>query len=443
MLKHLDLFSGIGGFALGLQRTGGLETVGFCEIDKFCQKVLRKHWPDVPIYDDIRQLFVANAESNQSNWERSGGLSPKSAQRSEEQKIDIITGGYPCQPFSVAGKRRGHEDERHLWPEMFRVIQAVRPRWVIAENVAGHIQLGLDTVIAQMEAENYACWTFVVPACAVGAPHRRDRVWIVAYATCERTVREPTDIHQKDGRPFNALPWQFVGTSNVADTGCKFMESPKSKPRQERTKGNASVRTLFTNENRQTEQWWTTEPNVGRTLDGLPSWLDRSVGRGMSYAESCRAIQELRELWSLNVSKALRRTIGGFDRVQQAEVLFSFLREYKAGSNEARLLVEGAEASEEFLRGLRVHAETPGASHRSRQNEQCAGEHPDAMQALPRLLAYDGEEDWAGNGWEDAIPRVAHGVPNRVDRLKSLGNSIVPQIAEFIGLAILGHEHDH
>jgi len=155
-LRVLDLFSGIGGFSLGLERTGGFETVAFCEIEEFSQKILRKHWPDVPIHNDIRKLDGSEIDA------------------------DVITGGYPCQPFSNAGKRGGAEDDRHLWPEMYRLIKAIRPRWVIAENVYGHISMGLDQVLSDLEGINYAWWTFIVPACAVDAPHRRDRVWIIA-----------------------------------------------------------------------------------------------------------------------------------------------------------------------------------------------------------------------------------------------------------------------
>jgi hypothetical protein len=160
----------------------------------------------------------------------------------------------------------------------------------------------------------------------------------------------------------------------------------------------------------------------------------------LSYAESQRAIETMRRLWSVHVSQELRRAIGGLDRIQQAEVLFAFVRQYQNGADEARLLVAGQEASEDFLRSLRRFALAAGASRRSRQSEQCAGEHPDLVQVLPRLLAFDSPPYWAGSGWEDAVPRVAHGVASRVDRLRGLGNAIVPQIAEYIGHRILEAE---
>lgn len=155
-LKLLDLFSGIGGFSLGLESTGGFETVAFCEIDPFCQKVLNKHWPKVPIYNDIREVNYNGA-------------------------IDVICGGFPCQPFSVAGKRKGKEDNRYLWPEMFNIIKKHRPSWVIGENVTGIIEMGLQQAILDLESEGYEVQCFIIPACAVDAPHRRDRVWIIAH----------------------------------------------------------------------------------------------------------------------------------------------------------------------------------------------------------------------------------------------------------------------
>jgi len=155
---HLDLFSGIGGFALAA-KWNGYKTIGFCEQDKFCQAILKKHWPDTPIIEDIRQVR--------------GELYPE---------ISLLTGGFPCQPFSVAGERRGKDDNRYLWPEMLRVIRETRPRWIIGENVAGIVNMALDQVHADLEVEDYEVETIIIPACAVDAAHRRDRCWIVAHS---------------------------------------------------------------------------------------------------------------------------------------------------------------------------------------------------------------------------------------------------------------------
>lgn len=161
MKTHLDLFSGIGGFALAAG-WAGYRTVGFCEVEDYPRRILSKRFSGVPIHGDIRELDGAAYRG-----------------------VTLITGGYPCQPFSQAGKRKGAADDRHLWPEMLRVVKQARPAWVLAENVAGHITMGLDEVLADLEGEGYAARAVVVPACAVDAPHRRDRVWIVAKSLAD------------------------------------------------------------------------------------------------------------------------------------------------------------------------------------------------------------------------------------------------------------------
>jgi len=243
VLTHLDLFSGIGGFALAAQRCG-LRTVAFVECDPYCQAVLRQHWPGVPIHDDIKAFKwpVADAARRESGEQEAGdgrqgvertseALSDASSERrcgrfedgtaqppSVPRSLDspgrtgdrpfLLSGGFPCQPFSTAGKRRGAADDRHLWPQMLRVIQESRPRWVLAENVPGIIKMELDTVLADLEGEGYTTGTVVIPACAVDAPHRRDRVWIVAHAefpaggrgAADRAVRDERRAAERSGR---------------------------------------------------------------------------------------------------------------------------------------------------------------------------------------------------------------------------------------------------
>ena len=178
MLAHVDLCSGIGGFALGFQWAGLSRPVLFCDIEEWTRKVLAKHWPDVPISDDVKELA--------------------SDPRRLVPDCDILTAGYPCQPFSQAGVRRGEEDDRHIWPEIFTIVQAKRPAWCVFENVSGHISLGLDQVLSDLESKGYAVQPFVVPACAVDAPHRRDRVWIIAAHADSNG--EPNDtINAKSG----------------------------------------------------------------------------------------------------------------------------------------------------------------------------------------------------------------------------------------------------
>jgi DNA (cytosine-5)-methyltransferase 1 len=164
MLRVLDLFSGIGGFSLGLERTGGFKTVGFCEIDPYCRAVLLKNWPEVRVYQDIRKLTLNDLFIDQC-W-----------------PIDVICGGFPCQPFSSAsrGRKRGTDDDRFLWPEMLRLIREIKPRWVIGENVTHIDGLALEQVVSDLEACGYeTAPPLEIPACAVGHDHRRSRIWIV------------------------------------------------------------------------------------------------------------------------------------------------------------------------------------------------------------------------------------------------------------------------
>ena len=173
-MKHLDLFAGIGGFTLAAE-WAGIETVAHCEVDKDCISVLRKHWPNAKLHTDIREL-----DGN------------------DYKHIDIITGGYPCQPFSVAGNQEAEKDDRHLWPEMLRIITQAESTWAVCENVYGHVRLGLDSVLYDLEAIGYACQPFVIPALATGANHNRDRVFIVAYSSSNG--RNGSKVSSGDGK---------------------------------------------------------------------------------------------------------------------------------------------------------------------------------------------------------------------------------------------------
>jgi len=248
---QLDLFSGIGGFALAC-RWLGIETIGFCEIEPYAQRVLRKNFPGVPIIEDVRNF---PADDFQRPW--------------------LITGGYPCQPFSQAGMRRGEKDDRHLWPAMFEIIRSCRPDWVLAENVAGHVSMGLDEVLSDLESEDYTCQPIIIPACAVDAPHRRDRVWIVGHAKSKhcnecREYSEPSERSISESGKSSSAKTLAYSTNKGRGFRGVFSENEK----RQRSSGDA----LQYSKRRKTV--WLTEPNVGRVAHGIPNRVDRLRGLG-------------------------------------------------------------------------------------------------------------------------------------------------------------------
>jgi len=308
--KILDLFSGIGGFSLGLERTGHFETTAFCEIDKFCKLILDKHWKGTKIYDYVKEITKERLEADGIEFP------------------DIITGGFPCQSFSVAGKQKGTSDGRYLWPEMFRIIKIFKPRYVIGENVRGivNIENGMvfETVCSNLEDEGYEVQPFLIPAAGVGAPHRRDRVWVVAHSELnglssskERESIKKTISKESQGQnnSFNT-----TGTSGLS-TSKQIMENSRRTIRgQQSSRNKESIESGTSQETQRSANsdslarsgkgekvmadskrvyvqgqqdsprqkqsrrsgWWNFEPNVGRVADGVQGRVHRLKGLGNS-----------------------------------------------------------------------------------------------------------------------------------------------------------------
>ena len=280
-LTHLSLFSGIGGLDLAAERAG-FRTVGQCEWADYPTKVLEKHWPDVPRWRDIRTL------TGDDFYERTG-----------MRTVDVVSGGFPCQPFSVAGKRRGKEDDRFLWPEMLRVIEELRPAWVVGENVAGIISMAIDQVLSDLESIGYTCQAFVVPACAVDAPHRRDRVCIVAYrdgagfgTRCNN--RERGQIPHDEERNYPKSEPERSGRIGRACTVGPDV-------------GHANSGGQHRDDRRQKQPelahgcWWPVEPDVGRVANGVPHRVDRlkCLGNAVVPAQFYPIFQAIADIESL------------------------------------------------------------------------------------------------------------------------------------------------
>lgn len=221
-MRHLDLFAGIGGFSLAA-RWMGWETVAQVEWDAWCQKVLAKNFPDALRFGDIVEFNnklengedITYSESGKSGQSQTRDGGQDISGRSEETygklfigRIDIITGGFPCQPFSHAGKRKGVSDERYLWPEMLRTIRILKPSFVVGENVAGLVSMDngktLDSILADLENEGYEVESFIIPACAVGAWHRRDRIWIIAHIDSAGFKQGYQKNERKSSEQFNS-----------------------------------------------------------------------------------------------------------------------------------------------------------------------------------------------------------------------------------------------
>jgi DNA (cytosine-5)-methyltransferase 1 len=257
MLRVLDLFSGIGGFSLGLERTGGFETVAFCEIEPFPRKVLVKHWPEVPQYDDVRTLTAERLAAD--------GIA-----------VDVICGGFPCQDISFAGKGAGLAGARSgLFYEVARLIGELGPRYVILENVGALLSRGLDAVLGTLASVGYDAEWHCIPASYVGAPHRRDRVWVLAYpAKLQRDGRELYGEHSegevsepRNGCGSQIMAYAYRQRGRGRDASGENAGDARQPPRHKGPHGVGMGA-------------WRTEPDVGRVANGVPDRAHRLKALG-------------------------------------------------------------------------------------------------------------------------------------------------------------------
>ena len=259
-LKLLDLFSGIGGFSLGLESTGQFETIAFVEKDEFCQKVLKKNFNNIPIESEVRNV------------------------KGDRYAADIVCGGFPCQPFSVAGKRKGTDDDRYLWDETIRIVRECKPRWFIGENVEGIINIQEGVVLRQvcddLEKEGFEVQCLVIPASGIGAWHQRKRVWIIAHSNSNRDRYEITGSNgeekeiQREHRKKNSTTWKFIRTDtneDVSNSNSKGSQGYGVSTNMETKQRQVSSKNSI--EEQQT--WWEAQSSLCRNVNGISYELDK------------------------------------------------------------------------------------------------------------------------------------------------------------------------
>jgi len=484
MIKVFDICSGIGGFSLGLESTGKYETVAFCENESFCKKVLNKHWPDVPIYNDLKEL----------------GNDPEKIQ----EEFDLICGGIPCQPFSVAGRKKGKEDDRHLWPYMFEIIKQKTPTWVVVENVGGFVNVALDDVCLDLETEGYATQSFVIPACGIEAPHRRDRVWIIGkcvedtrrtlrqgaveQGTNENEIREgdanklerpsstpQLDVANTNDTGHNRTPecetdgvrqeidegWQgqsqseFSGQSSTSGEDVANTNNDGHKGRLSKTCDENA-----TGEDAQGVRSFNTEESSGRSDDGgdtkeskIDGTLSKSSDGGKGEPSRTTRVCDLSE----KSDDSQRASGKDGDKENNSRTLVQkgqsgVQSPNNRGLGDDKTTLEGSEVRQgandvdidrvEVSGTMADAKELSGDEHVDGDSKQGNGEQQGIQAQLGGESGYEAHFQKKQWEFEPAVGRVAHGIPNRVDRLKSLGNAIVPQIIYHIGIAIANEEMD-
>jgi DNA (cytosine-5)-methyltransferase 1 len=371
-LKLLDLFSGIGGFSLGLESTGFFETIGFVEKDKFCQKVLKKHWSNINIEEDIRNV------------------------KGEKYQADVVTGGFPCQPFSVAGKRKSTADDRYLWDEMLRVIRETKPRWVIGENVEGIVNINEGMVLRQvlndLENEGFKSQCIIIPASGIGAWHQRKRIWIVG-ANVENSYSR--------GRCWEKGIRKDDNTGSTREKQNNNIESSNERCGSRDNKisinvSNSNAR-LSIRENEEIQSRGNATTNGSKDVSNSDS-----IRYGRWSSEGCTDRE-----WSFLQRKQEGCKVGS--EVKGCDRNVSNTSSERSQGCGIQHNLEGEQRSEEF------------AAKTSSERQQTWWETQSEFCGVPNGVSYELDKD-------------------RSNRIKALGNSIVPQIARQIGLSIMEAE---
>ena len=381
MLTVGSLFSGIGGLDLGLERAG-MEVIWQSEIDPYACKVLSKHWPEVVNHGNIKEI----------KW-------------GDVVRPDIICGGYPCQPFSTAGKRNGTDDPRHLWPWVRQAISELRPQYAILENVRGHVSLGLNVVLGEMASIGYDAEWQIVSAASVGAPHRRDRVIIVAY---------PSE-QLKHGRGHYNSKGAFGQREAI----------------QEPISGSNSVSTdkVFTE-----QRWLNALSLIGSGSADVADPDSIGLERKRTQQQATRTARS---------SQDSRKSMADSD---SSDTTDGRQRQGIQGQDSSRGDDGSGSGSDTRQVSMGSTGQDSGdvANTNTRETSGRVGSVPtDTGQVRERRDYAGGKESHAGRQWwqiEPDVGRVANGIPSRVDRLRGLGNAVVPQVAELVGRMVIDYD---
>lgn len=432
----LSLCAGIGGFDLAASWIGW-EVVGQVEIDPFCQKVLAKHFPGVKRMSDVFEV-----------------------QGDEFGAVDLVCAGFPCQPYSHAGKRLGDKDDRAIWPEIFRIVRRAKPAWCVFENVTGIVTMALDAVLSDLESEGYACQAVVIPACATNAPHRRDRVWIIAHSNLARTAmgehrgsgqgRQPADtlestiLRQEDGKASTEGHHSDSTNAPYADsrTSSAFRQSEDQEGAADSLGGGRGTPTNADSQRRDNgrdhRQGRHVQGDERFTFRGKPQWEGRERGAGAigsatpntshdRYTSGAKSDRDEDGICSSEQipNNALRRELGRCGEVATNTNQPRTQRRALAGSDGR----DGAQPNDEYAR--RCDLASP------------SWHGGNFGQPSPLTNWRDGKE-WEAFGTVCGVDArlSARLVRNRVSKLKALGNAIVPQVAYEIFQAIRKAEQE-
>ena len=398
-MKIVDLFSGIGGFSYAAEKlVGGFETIAFVEREPYCQKVLRKHWHDVPIFNDIRSF-----------------------DGKEFRDADIVVGGFPCQPWSVAGKQEGHLDEqdRDLWHEMVRVIKDVQPKWIIGENVRGFVNMpmGLKRSLFDLESIGYRAVPFIIPACATDAKHRRERCWIVGHSEHDGSftpkVRGSYTPNAERTSEGSQQTFQFEGASGRGDNeDVADSESNGLLPRNGGLCGGEQI--------------------------GLHSNEKGNGNEVRSETVGCSRLQGETDDVANTDSDTERRTHGkdvGIGERGREDIDSSKRNEVRGDTSDSSCdgrTEEKGDVPYTNGSGLQGLGSESGSISEQEARHSIGGNSQEDERDR-RLEIGTGPIWWKP---EPRVGRVAHGIRDRTHRIKSLGNSIVPQVAARLFWAI-------